>query len=152
MKYKCKPQENMLTRFHIYWDSCATSEHTSAPLCRVTFVGLQCQDTLVSFDRQIWLWLVWNGLNHQQLREKTCPFFYPFQRDKRLSLFSAGYMRLVWLNTEILCLFGSASETTAQPICWWCSVVCLLVLTAHTPHIFPVNIYLWTLTVLCRFD
>lgn len=77
-------------------------------------------------------------------------FFSPFRETKelerwRLALLSAGYMRSVWLKTERVCMFGSVSETTAQPMCWWCSVFCLSVFTAH---ISPVHIYLRALTFL----
>lgn len=45
------------------------------------------------------------------------------------ALLSAGYE--VGLTENRVCLFGCASETTAQPVCWWCSVLCLSIFIAH---------------------
>lgn len=55
---------------------------------------------------------------------------------QRLSLLSAGYIRLVWLKTERLCLFGSVSDTTAQPKCWWCSVFSLSIYSTYRVYLF----------------
>lgn len=82
-----------------------------------------------------------------QLREAIYSFFlsgrYNILRsaemqilELRLALLSAGYIRLVWPKTERLCLFGSVSDTTAQPKCWWCSVFSRSIYSTHFSCLF----------------
>lgn len=95
---------------------------------------------------------VWDGLNLYELRETEC-FFFSFQGDKRtwdqqkcmplklrLALF---ILQVIWgwfgPKTERLCLFGSVSETAAQPIC--SLVQC--VLSQYLQHTVFLSIFIW---------
>ena len=124
----------------------------SAPLNRAGTQAFTVRTLCYLVDKLDWglCEMAWTSSNWGELN-----VFFLFSEEDlqtlqlRLALY-LGSLRFVWPKTEILCLFGSSSETTAQPICWWCSVV--FSLSVFTAHVFLDNIYVRVLTLANVWD